>query len=136
MKVKTISYAKVFPIAAYVNEKIGVEVELDETDGYEETFLQAKQLVEKFHKDNNPQPDTQGSEGRGGFGNALDLPMFQQPIQSVDISKEREWDGKEYILEGINKSETINLLKTWQLLAKKFPETEQAYENKLQSLNV
>jgi hypothetical protein len=55
MKVKTISYAKVFPLAAYVNEKIGVEIELDETDDWEETFSLAKTMVEKFHKDNNPQ---------------------------------------------------------------------------------
>jgi hypothetical protein len=55
MKVDRISYKKIFPIQSYVNETIGVEIQLDDTDDWEESFSLAKRMVEKFHKDNNPQ---------------------------------------------------------------------------------
>jgi N-acetylmuramoyl-L-alanine amidase CwlA len=98
MKVKTISYAKVFPLAAYVNEKIGVEIELDETDDWEETFSLAKRMVEKFHKDNNPQltdgsnhnwmlTDEYGQTGKmasGPFKSTMPI------IQSIDPKKKDE----------------------------------------------
>jgi hypothetical protein len=48
MKVKTISYSKIFPLASYLNEKISIEVELDEKDDFDETFEYAKELVNKW----------------------------------------------------------------------------------------
>ena len=71
MKVKTISYAKVFPIAPYENQKIGVEMELDETDDWQEVFDLAKKMV---HKWANPQPT---------FTNETLTPIGQ-PLPSID----------------------------------------------------
>lgn len=48
MIIKTISYTKVFPLAAYVNEKIGVEVEVDESESYEKQFQEIKALVNSW----------------------------------------------------------------------------------------
>lgn len=45
MKVKTINYQKVFPLAQYVNERIGVEIELSIHDNEDEAFAKAKELV-------------------------------------------------------------------------------------------
>jgi hypothetical protein len=55
MKFKVISYSKTFPIAQYINEKIGVEIELDDTDNPEEVFKRAKQTVEIFYRQSNPE---------------------------------------------------------------------------------
>ena len=77
MKVKTISYAKVFPIAPYENQKIGVEMELDETDDWQEVFDLAKTMV---HKWANPQPT---------FTNETLTPIGQ-PLQSIDPKKRDE----------------------------------------------
>ena len=56
MKVKTISYQKVFPLGQYINERIGVEIDCNlETESPFELLKEAKEFVEKFHKDSNPQ---------------------------------------------------------------------------------
>lgn len=48
MRLKTISYQKVFPIAAYVNEKIGVEIEINDGDDEQKAFQLAKDTVNKW----------------------------------------------------------------------------------------
>lgn len=54
MKVKTVSYQKVFPIAQFVNQKIGVEIEIDERDyevgkdPEEEAIRLAKEMVNRW----------------------------------------------------------------------------------------
>lgn len=54
MKIERITYQKTFPLAPYVNEKIGVEIELSEGDKAEDTLDLAKTIVEGWHKENNP----------------------------------------------------------------------------------
>jgi len=54
MKVKTISYQKVFPLGQYINERIGIECEIREGEDIMEVLSDAKAAVEKFHKDTNP----------------------------------------------------------------------------------
>jgi hypothetical protein len=48
MKITSISYKKIFPIAQYVNETIGVEIQVDETDDTDEAFKIAKETVEQW----------------------------------------------------------------------------------------
>lgn len=56
MKVVKVLYQKVFPLAQYVNEKIGIEIELDTSKGDDpdHAFDNAKSFVEKWHKLGNP----------------------------------------------------------------------------------
>lgn len=54
MKVVKVLYQKVFPLAQYVNEKIGVEIELDDRDNVDHVFKTASDLVERWHKELNP----------------------------------------------------------------------------------
>ena len=95
MKVKTISYAKVFPIAPYENQKIGVEIELDETDGFDETFEYAKELVHKW--------SGAGETTRGIIDYAQPF-IANQPLQSIDPKKRDETEI------AIEKAETIDEL--------------------------
>ena len=48
MKIDRILYQKIFPIGPYLNHKIGVEVQLDETDNIDEAYLKAKSKVEEW----------------------------------------------------------------------------------------
>lgn len=50
MNVKTVTYSKVFPLGGYSNEKIGVEIEVGETDDVQKVMQQARQFVEYNHK--------------------------------------------------------------------------------------
>ena len=52
MKVNTVSYSKVFSLGNFENEKIGVEIELQEGDDVQAVMQQAKQYVEFNHKVN------------------------------------------------------------------------------------
>jgi hypothetical protein len=54
MKITTINYQKLFPIGAYMNERMGVEIQVGEGESAEEALKMAKWMVEKFHIDNNP----------------------------------------------------------------------------------
>lgn len=52
MKVKTVSYSKVFSLGNYENEKLGVEIELQEGDDVQKAMQDARQFVEFNHKVN------------------------------------------------------------------------------------
>ena len=55
MKVDRISYQKIFPTGmAYLNHKIGVEIDVSDGDNPEHAFNLAKALVEKWNADSNP----------------------------------------------------------------------------------
>lgn len=49
MKVKNVSYSKVFPLGGYSNEKIGVEIEVGENENPVEALFEAKKYVERSH---------------------------------------------------------------------------------------
>jgi hypothetical protein len=56
MKVVRVLYQKVFPLAQYVNEKIGVEIEINTTSEEEssfDAFRRAKDMVEAWHKESS-----------------------------------------------------------------------------------
>lgn len=50
MKVKTVSYSKVFSLGNYENEKLGVEFEIAEGDDVQKAMQKAREFVEFNHK--------------------------------------------------------------------------------------
>ncbi len=54
MKITAISYQKVFPLAQFVNERIGVEASVDIDDDVDECMKMLKGTVETWHKQLNP----------------------------------------------------------------------------------
>lgn len=50
MKVKTVSYSKVFSLGNYENEKLGVEFEIAEGDDVQRAMQKAREFVEFNHK--------------------------------------------------------------------------------------
>jgi hypothetical protein len=51
MKVKSISYIHSFNCGQFLNDKIGIEVELNENDHVDEVFEQAKSKVHQWAKE-------------------------------------------------------------------------------------
>lgn len=45
MKITSVSYKRLFPIQQYVNETIGVEIQVDENDNPDEVMEKARQMV-------------------------------------------------------------------------------------------
>lgn len=51
-----VKYSKKFPYAPYLNEDIGFEIEIPDDGDPLMELASLKEMAEKFHKDNNPQP--------------------------------------------------------------------------------
>lgn len=56
MKVEKILYQRIFPLSAYVNEKIGVEMIVEKGDDAYDVLDLAKSIVEDWHKQHHPVP--------------------------------------------------------------------------------
>lgn len=56
MNITKVTYQKAFVVGPYLQEKIGVEIDINEPAGDRVEFAldMAKEIVEKWHKDNNP----------------------------------------------------------------------------------
>lgn len=55
MKIDRVTYQKIFPTGMmYLNHKIGVEVQVDDNDDWEEAFTMAKNFVEAMNANSNP----------------------------------------------------------------------------------
>ena len=50
MKVKTVTYHKVFSLGNYENEKIGTEIEIHDGDDVQKAIQKAREFVEYNHK--------------------------------------------------------------------------------------
>jgi hypothetical protein len=124
MKPTIVSYQKTFPLAAYSNEKIGVEISIDDTDNPEIALAEAKRIVEKFHKDNNL-----------GLYIETDLSFFgiEQPkynhmgSDKVITSEEKKIGVKE---EDILSCTELKTLESYKLIVKKDPKLQAAYNLK------
>jgi hypothetical protein len=112
MNVKSISYQKSFVIGPYLQEKIGVEIELLPTDDWDEAFKSANDMVNAWHK-----PPVEDITHAG---------MNVMPIEPKDT--------KTSLIEDMNKCPTIPELETFLTLAKSNPDLNAAYNRKYAEL--
>lgn len=54
MKITTVTYQKAFNIGPFLQEKVGIEIQIDDTETAESALDLAKMIVESWHKANNP----------------------------------------------------------------------------------
>jgi hypothetical protein len=62
MKTNTITYSKTFSLGNYENEKIGVEIQLQESDDVQKAIQDARAFVEYNHKLNGFNSELQANE--------------------------------------------------------------------------
>jgi hypothetical protein len=126
-----VKYSKKFPYAPYLNEDIGFEIELEDTEGkplpqaIQVTLGFLKEMAEKFHKDNNPQlTDAQIVEWKTDF-------QAPAPLQSIDP---KEYDKRVIATENaIAIAQTDEELNAHYLDAAKYGLMD-LYNEKLKSL--
>lgn len=118
MRFKTVSYLQTFPLGQFANEKISVEIELNEGDDAREAGLIAKNFVIEFHKTTNPQIYN------NLFNDFEQLPVNEEKPQTVE----------ERIIHGIKTCKELKVLETYQLLAKKYPNVLEEYNRKFNEL--
>ena len=130
-----VKYSKKFPYAPYLNEDIGFEIELDDTEGkplpeaIQVTLGFLKEMAEKFHKDNCPQTE-------------VNLPFMQDsayviPPSIVTTSSIPTIDPRacETAEIGIDNATTIQDLEFYADIAVKYGLVEM-YLNKKKTLEV
>jgi hypothetical protein len=113
MKVVKVIYQKVFPLAQYVNEKIGIEIELDGMDDENKAFKIAKDTIEKWHKEGNPQLQEVAQPG-------------EAPIPVIHVEKEEKAIG--LYVDDIMSCKNIKVLESYVPLIKGNLVMENAYE--------
>lgn len=138
MKIKTVRYERLFPVGAYLNEKIGFEAELDEPylhqpEGNSPQWLietpeyvinHLRQLAENIHKEKYPHLYTESG-----------TPIVVRQVEEVETTTPRQEK-----IEGMKS--IIKLCSTQSFLEKQRknveelndPELWAAFEEKLQSL--
>ena len=110
-KVTKVTYQKVFPIQQYVNEKIGIEMDVNDGNP-DEAFEECKRLVEKWglkHTDEYVVSDIQGFQPTPPFKNSM--PVI---IPTIDP---RAYEKAEI---GIDDAKTIQELEFYADIAVKY----------------
>jgi hypothetical protein len=118
MKIDRISYQKIFPTGmAYLNHKIGVEVQVDEGDDWQEAFEMAKRVVEKWNLESNP-----------GYAVALEYMNGNPGAYS------HKAEPKQSMEEAIISCTEIKVLESYKLLVKNNPSLQDIYDKKFAEL--
>jgi hypothetical protein len=121
MTVDRISYQKVFPLGMYINERIGVEMQLDKEDSPEYALSKAKEMVEGFHKESNP---------------GLIVEINLDALQTKKVEPEETRIG--LLIQDIESCKDIKTLESYKFLVKGKPDFLAAYHRRhreLQALN-
>jgi hypothetical protein len=125
MTIKTIFYHKVFPLGQYTNERIGVEVVVNEGEDPRQLFEEAKAFVEGCHVP--PQVEMPPAIHAAMMKIWNDTPppevQIEKPLTTADKIKSQ-------ILECTD----ATVLKSFELLAKNNQELKAIYDNRLKEL--
>lgn len=126
MKIVAVNYQKVFPLGQYINERIGVEIQVDPDESEVDALREAKRIVEQFHKDNNPQLYTE-------------TPIHREKEDLFAVAIQSPKNQPHSTIEAINSCTTLKVLQEFDLIvqnmSKKYPEIKEAYDNKLKELS-
>ena len=127
MKATKVTYLKTFPLGQFINEKIGIEIELNEGDDIQSALAFARSECELNHKTNNAH-----------LYKDQETTMEQDPVviwgEPLRKTEPQKLSQKELIISEINKCQSPKQLKEWNLLASKYPETKELYDIKLKQL--
>lgn len=122
MKIKTITYQKTFAIAPFLNEKIGIEIEVDDDISSDNAMKVAKAKVEIWHREMNPQL----------FNGSQPLPSGEIPITQV----EKNLSPEAKLIADIMTVTDMKVLESYKLLiAKKSEALQAAYEIQVKKLS-
>jgi hypothetical protein len=96
MKIDRISYQKLFPLGAYVNERIGAEGQLDDGEDAIRATKELSDMVHKIHMQLNPhlytdgQNPLQGFMPKGSYQEISKEQIINEIRQCTDISRTNE----------------------------------------------
>lgn len=127
-KITSVSYSKLYPLAVFSNERIGVEMSLEEGEDAKAALETCKALVHEFHLEANKElysmlgtkTVTVGDEG---------LPVQQQQQQYPKLTQEQS------IINDIATVTDIKVLESYKLIAKSNQDIQTAYDKTMKLLS-
>lgn len=93
--IEKVTYEKVFPLAPYVNEKIGVSYLLNATDDPKQVLQSAKDLCEEFHRESK----TESLSHQYPMTENESLPPEPKVLPEIQVEKEEPKSLEEQVLE-------------------------------------
>lgn len=119
MKYTKVTYQKAFVIGPYLQERVGIEIEIDETEQPQDALTEAKRIAETWHIANNPQ-----------VHELIPGPFDQLPI-TISYSEDPEIGITPEVIMSCNDLVTID---SYRLLIKGKQELENAYTKRREEL--
>jgi hypothetical protein len=139
MKIEKITYMQTFPTGSFANQKLGIDIQLDELDSPEKVYAQAKQIVNDAFNAMNPgfyiQYVTPTPEAYNGarYTGSDDEPRFYAATGSQTVTQPK--DPEQSIVDDIATVTDLKVLDSYKLIANnKGGRILEAYNQKLQSL--
>ena len=127
MTVRTINYQRTYSLAPYQNERLGVEIELNDDESVEEAFKLAKETVESYKTE--PQPSQT---------EAILAPIATEEANYTTRIPKPPVNKREQLIQqhisAIGTCTDVETLKIYEFISKNYPEIREAYETKLNSL--
>jgi len=122
-KITSVSYAKLFPLGAFINEKVGVEMTIDEGEDVMSVLNEAKKLVTTFHYESNKELyEMKGTK-------VTDI-VDGEPIIKLDAKQSQT----QSIIKDISTCTELKTLEAYRLIAKSNKEIQTAYDNQFKKL--
>jgi hypothetical protein len=134
MTITKVSYGKTYNLGNYCSHRIDLEASIDEGEDIQYVLSSLKQQCDLFHTTNVPtseiphlyQETTQG------------ITHYTQPhdgiTQDQTIPQPKKLSQKELITQEVTNAKTLKALSEWKLLADKYPDLKELYDNQLQKL--
>ena len=122
-KITSVSYSKLYPLAIFSNERIGVEMSVGEGEDAKSALETCKALVHEFHFEANKELYAMLGTKVVPVGDD-ELPVVQHPRLTQEQS----------IINDISTVTDLKVLESYKLIAKSNLEIQKAYDNQLKNI--
>lgn len=110
MKFSKVSYEKVYPIAPFINERLGIEIQLEENEGVNEALDTAKEILDLWHMKKHP-----------------DLYIQTKSVAPLAEIPKQKYEASKTLAEQIQSVTDLKVLDSYRLIVKGKPEEEVFY---------
>ena len=124
-KITSVSYAKLYNLGLFQNERVGVEASIDDGEDPKIVMGFLKKLANEFHYESNKEL----YEMKG-----MKVTDIQEGEPIVQLTNPRT-DQVQSIINDIGTCTELKTLEAYRLIAKNNPEIQTAYDNQLKKLN-
>ena len=133
MFINQVSYQKTFNLGNYSSERIGVEIGLEAGEDAMEALETAKRLTYEFHQKGQLQINPEYAHHLSP-PNFVNFPSTAEPLPTIQVSNSQPQVREQTLEEQIRSCTDVTVLKAYQLLVKKDPILQKAYDDTMSTI--